>query len=360
MNLEPQHPHPPPADLPPAAALLALLLTPPGSGAIAVVRLIGPKTSDFLATHFSGCPVPGRCVHGDLRDGVDVIDDPVVVIASDGRSADVNLHGGPWVVRSMLDMARRAGFTIIEKTNLPLPPGAVDGASEIEREIQRHLPMATTEIALSELLRQQESWERFESLAEADRRADSAAMLNDRGLWWLLNPPRAAIVGAANVGKSTLANRLFGQERSITADLPGTTRDWVGESTNLDGMPVILIDTPGIRATRDEIEAAAILRAADAVRAADLVVLVLDASHPYEGEQASLHARFPAALVVVNKCDLSAAWDWRSISSCQTVATSGNGIDALQEKIKDVFGVHARRDGARYWTDRQKPLLSEV
>jgi tRNA modification GTPase len=83
----------------------AMLLTPPGGAAIAVVRLVGDRVEHFLRAHFSS-PVPeGRCVHGSLSDGGRVVDDPVVVVSAGGRVADVSLHGGPWVVRSVLELA---------------------------------------------------------------------------------------------------------------------------------------------------------------------------------------------------------------------------------------------------------------
>ena len=337
----------------------AMLLTPSGSAAIAVMRLAGPNVESFLRSHFSGSLRPGRCVHGTLGDGPRVIDDPVVVISANGQIADVNLHGGPWVVRSALELAKRSGFAVIEPC-VPLPDQAMDGATEIEREILSHLPLATTELALSELLRQEKAWARFDRLPASERRGEAKAMLADRGLWWLLHPPRVAIVGAANVGKSTLANQLFGQERSITADLPGTTRDWVGELANLDGLAVMLVDTPGIRATSDQIESSAIERAGEEVRAAELVVLVLDASRPLEPEQAGLQNRFPMALIVVNKCDLSAEWDWRSIDSCRTVATSGSGVAELQSRIRATFEIEGRRELARCWTERQRQLLGSI
>lgn len=338
----------------------ALLLTPAGSGAIAVVRLTGPKTAAFLAAHFSRDVRPGRCVHGTLIDGSNVIDDPVVVMLPDGVSVDVNVHGGPWVVRSVIELARAEGFEVCERLELPLPDDAVEGTTEIGVEIAAHLPLATTELALSELLRQGEAWEQWAAMEDRERRAEAEKMLADRGLWWLLHPPTIAIVGAANVGKSTLANQLFGQERSITADLPGTTRDWVGEMANVDGLAVKLVDTPGIRVTNDPIEAEAIARAGDEVRQADLVVLVLDASRAWEPEQAALRARFAGALVVVNKCDLPAAWDWRAMDACEVVATLGEGIDALRRGIKCVFGAENRNCGARCWTERQRILLRSV
>src|SRR6185437_14534233 len=145
------------------------------------------------------------------------------------------------------------------------------------------------------------------------------------------------------VGKSTLANQLFGQERSITADLPGTTRDWVGEIANLDGLPIMLLDTPGIRATSDPIESAAIEGAGEQMQQADLILLVLDASRPLDPDQAVLMERFPDALKLVNKCDLPAAWDWRAIGSTELIATTGIGVDILRKRIRAHFGVDQNR-----------------
>jgi tRNA modification GTPase len=92
---------------------IASLLTPPGAAAIAVVRVVGPRAAEFLRSHFSKAVTAGRCVHGILRDGETELDDPVVVMSrDDGTSYDLNLHGGAWVVRSVLELARREGFEI--------------------------------------------------------------------------------------------------------------------------------------------------------------------------------------------------------------------------------------------------------
>ena len=127
--------------------------------------------------------------------------------------------------------------------------------------------------------------------------------MRDVSLDRLLGLPRVAIAGAANVGKSTLANQLFAQERSITADRAGTTRDWVGDVANVDGLAVMLLDTPGLRATGDPIERTAIARSRPQIEAADLVLLVLDAARPLEPEQRPLLDAFPDALRIANKAD---------------------------------------------------------
>ena len=333
----------------------ALLLTPPGGAAIAVVRLSGPGVAAFLHRHFSKIARPCRAVHGDVSDGSRVLDDPVIVVSSDGTVADINLHGGPWVVRSVLELARRNGFEEVTATQgEALLPESVDARSELEREVLTHLPLARTELGVRVLLAQEPAWATRDGSPIATER-----MLNDRSLWWLLHPPRVAIVGQANVGKSTLANQLFAQERSITADLPGTTRDWVGEIADIDGLPVMLVDTPGLRATNDPIEAAAIARAGDQVATADLVIVVLDASQPDLSEQASLARQYPDAICVLNKFDRSApAAVERWPGAIRTVATSGQGLDALRRVIAARFGCESLDiNRARCWTPRQFEML---
>jgi tRNA modification GTPase len=171
-------------------------------------------------------------------------------------------------------------------------------------------------------------------------------------LWWLLHPPRVAIIGLPNVGKSTLANQLFAQERSITADLPGTTRDWVGEMANIDGLAVMLVDTPGMRETSDAIERVAIERSGAEVKRADLVVLVLDASQSLGEESQRLLNAYPDAIRVWNKSDLAIAAPREGVS---TIATSGAGTDMLRKEIRKRFGLEVFDDSKpRWWTEEQR------
>jgi tRNA modification GTPase len=335
----------------------AAVLTPPGVGAIAVIRLHGPRVQEFLRASFSRPAVPRRCVHGELRDGGTVIDDPVVVLSADGCWVDMNVHGGAWVVQASLDLARRQGFSLVESREIPLPSFTLDASGELEREMLAYLPLATTELAVRVLLAQPTAWER---LQRSEVRADDARrMLADRSLHWLLHPPRIAIVGIPNAGKSTLANQLFGQQRSITADVPGTTRDWVGETANLDGVAVILVDTPGIRSSEDPIETEAIGRAQDQIQLADTVVLVQDATKPADPQQQEMANRFPHAIRVLNKSD-AADGSLVADTAIRTVATTGQGIDQLRSAIRRRFGCDAiDLNVPRCWTDRQREYLQQ-
>jgi small GTP-binding protein len=326
----------------------AALLTPPGAAAIAALRFSGPAISEFLEKHFSKRVAPHRCVHGILHDGERVIDDPVVV--SHDHGVDINLHGGEWVVRECVELARRNGFEIVEDATELLESDDV-----IEQEMLHALPHARTEQAIRILLAQPSLWKQI-------KKRDVESILRDRSLWWLLNPPRIAIVGIANVGKSTLANQLFGQQRSITADVPGTTRDWVGDWANLNGLPVMLVDTPGQRDSNDSIEQLAIERSRREIQQADLLIVVLDPTQPMAAQE-SIRLRYVDAMIVVNKVDLPAVWETDEFThAVRTVATSGQGVDELRRRILKRFDCDDLAAAHRpyWWTQRQRVLLQTL
>ena len=320
------------------------------------MRLTGARVQGFLRANLSAAAVLHGCVHGDLIDGNQVIDD-VVAVLIDENTVDLNLHGGTWVVRRVMELARRNGFEVADTQPMPLPLEAADAAAVLEGEILSHLPMAQTELGVRVLLAQRQAWGRMD--ASPPDETELRRMLDDATLDCLLRPRRLAIVGAANVGKSTIANQLFARERSITADVPGTTRDWVGEIANIDGLPVMLLDTPGLRQTDDPIEAAAIHASAEEVGRADAILLVIDASRPLDPEQSSLLQQFPSALRVVNKADKPCGWAIDQFGGITTVATRGIGIDELRGQIIRHFCGEAPIgvDRPRRWTARQREFL---
>jgi tRNA U34 5-carboxymethylaminomethyl modifying GTPase MnmE/TrmE len=252
-------------------------------------------------------------------------------------------------VSSTLELLRLAGFALVEtgldETGLDL----LDGETILDHEINAALPLARTEPAVRMLLAQPQAWNTF--LASEPTAQQVSAVLADRCLWNLLHLPRVAIVGPPNVGKSTLANQLFGQERVITADHPGTTRDWVGEIANIDGLAVVLVDTPGLRHTSDPIEAEAIRRAGHVIESSELIIAVSDPSMPFPAAAAN-------SLRVLNKADLLDGKMAIEPEVCLTVATSGQGVDALRDRIRAFFGcADLARVRAMCWSDRQRASL---
>jgi tRNA modification GTPase len=122
----------------------------------------------------------------------------------------------------------------------------------------------------------------------------------------LVRPWRVVVAGAANVGKSSLVNTLLGYPRAIVDPAAGTTRDVVTATTAIDGWPVELCDTAGLRSTGHPVERAGIESAEQSLTTADLVLLVFDLSQPWSAADQALLARHPTALVVHNKSDLAA------------------------------------------------------
>ena len=143
-----------------------------------------------------------------------------------------------------------------------------------------------------------------------------------------------AIVGKPNVGKSSLFNALAGAARAIVTDVPGTTRDLVTETVDIDGLSVTLVDTAGLRATDDEVEAEGVARARSARDVADLTLVVLDRSRPLDADDrdALAHVAGRPRLIVANKTDVAAAWrecEWRR-TSCRFRRRPAPGLDALR------------------------------
>jgi len=148
-----------------------------------------------------------------------------------------------------------------------------------------------------------------------------------------------AIVGRPNAGKSSLFNRLVERERAIVTATPGTTRDLVTERISLDGIPLELVDTAGLREGLEEAEKMGIARSREALADAALVLVVLDATQPLNDEEQRLLLAVEGrpALVVQNKCDLAdangAADGIAGVAALRTSALTGEGIVQLRERI---------------------------
>jgi tRNA modification GTPase len=150
---------------------------------------------------------------------------------------------------------------------------------------------------------------------------------------------RAAIVGLPNVGKSSLLNQLLGRDRAIVSTQPGTTRDTLEETANIRGIPVVFIDTAGLRKSVDQIEQEGVRRSHLSLESAELILHVLDGSRPYQEEDARhLEAwQERRRILVRNKIDLTPQLELPegvANSPVPVSATSGQGVEALKDAIR--------------------------
>jgi len=155
------------------------------------------------------------------------------------------------------------------------------------------------------------------------------------------------LVGEPNVGKSSLLNELAGRDTAIVAAIPGTTRDIVRDQILLDGMPLHITDTAGLRQTDDPVEQEGIRRTKQALQEADVVILLLDDRHVDDDPQAQLLAELPMKpLIIRNKIDLTGhAAGISDNTICYLSAKTGAGIDALKQQLKNMMGLQANTEG---------------
>ena len=155
---------------------------------------------------------------------------------------------------------------------------------------------------------------------------------------------RAAIVGRPNAGKSSLLNQLLGHDRAIVSPIAGTTRDTIEETANIRGLPVIFIDTAGLREAQDEIEVEGIRRSRESLQRAEFILHVLDASEPLTNADEKYLAEFAGKkrILVLNKTDLPvklllpAETRNPQLATCNVCSVSGQGIEALKDAIKNL------------------------
>src|SRR5262249_26274746 len=163
---------------------------------------------------------------------------------------------------------------------------------------------------------------------------------------------QVVLAGQPNVGKSSLLNRLAGEDLAIVTEIPGTTRDAVRQTIQIEGVPMNVIDTAGLRDTRDAVEAIGIDRAWAAIRQADVLVLLVDAREGVTAADVAIVERLPDKLrpvTVFNKIDLTGdaprveegQHGWRVHAS----AKSGEGVDGLRRVLLGLAGWRAEGGG---------------
>lgn len=356
-----------------------------GTGAIAVLRLSGPGAGPALSS-LAGLATPPparRLVLAGLRDPAtgEALDRGLVVWFPGPHSytgedmVEFHVHGGRAVVEGVLSaLARCPGcrpaeageFTRRGFLNGRLDLTAVEGIADLvaaQTAAQRRQALGQAEGGLAALY---DAWgaallnaaAQFEAvidfsdeadvpgaaLAEGGRRAAAVAEEIKAHLAGATRGERlregvtVAILGAPNVGKSSLLNRLAGRDAAIVSETAGTTRDVVEVQMELDGLPVTIADTAGLRAAQDDIEAEGVRRARARAAGADLTVLVWDATRPGTRAAVLAEARVERALVVRNKCDLGGPDEDEDESGgvagdLAISATTGAGLEALMERL---------------------------
>ncbi len=296
-----------------ADAPLITLCTPPHPGAIAILQITGPAAGDLLRrlTGHDDWP-PGRLRLGALS----TLDRGLAVLL---REDWVQLmpHGGPLLVRRLVERLTQLGAAVGEPSPRQLFPEATD---DLEAQMLVALSRAASPAAVELLLAQPRLW-------RAEQAIDRALLERSRILDRLITPPTVVVVGRPNVGKSTLSNRILGRQASVVADLPGTTRDWVGGLALLRGVAVHWIDTPGIRHSDDVLEQSAIELAQRVVSQADLIVALRDPTTHWP--------EMPShALRVLNKCDIG-----QGEADLCICAASGQGVGALEQAVLERLGL---------------------
>ena len=326
------------------------VLTPGGRGAIASLvvsggvelidrhRLFEAANGRLLAEQ-----EPDRICYGFWGGDRNALPNEQVVVCCTGESrVELHCHGGKAAVQRILDDLVGSGAVCCDWADLVVEPIG-SPTSRIEVELAQALAAATTWQVAAILLDQQSGvlMNTLESLAATDwdQRHQAAACVAGLLEWSVLgrrlaDPPTVVLSGEPNVGKSSLLNALLGFGRAIVWDQPGTTRDVVTGRTALDGWPVRLADTAGLRTTDDEIETVGVEHARRERDAADLVVLVVDRSHPLDEQARQLVDEWPDAVVVANKCDLDDATDGALPDGALMVsALTGEGLDELAGAI---------------------------
>ncbi len=176
------------------------------------------------------------------------------------------------------------------------------------------------------------------TFAELQRNAQSGRLLRDGY--------RVVIVGKPNAGKSSLLNRLCGEEAAIVTEVAGTTRDILRERINIDGLAVELVDTAGLREDPDVIEEEGIRRAREAIKSADAVLWIQDASEPQPGELQEQVPEQAEIIVVRNKIDLTGESPGDHGDAIRLSAKTGAGIDALRLRLRGTAGYRDLGEGA--------------
>jgi tRNA modification GTPase len=370
------------------AETIVAISTPPGRGGIGIVRLSGPLAAS-IAVQLVRLRQPLQHAHARLADVLDApeteqsagrIDEAIVTLFEAPHSytaedlVEIAAHGSPVVLELLLRRALDLGARLAEPgefTQRAFLSGRLDltqaeavrdlidaqtltqarqAASQMGGALSRRvLPVKQGLVELIALLEAGIDFAEDDvdvtPQAEIARRIEDltpqlTALENSYARGRIVHDGLTlAIVGRPNAGKSSLFNCLVERDRAIVTPTPGTTRDTVSERISLDGVPLELVDTAGLREAAGEVEQLGIARSREALADAALVLVVLDSTEPLNEEEHRLLAALEGrpALVAVNKSDLAEAGhalpEYAGLPAVATSALTGEGITTLRQRI---------------------------
>ena len=384
---------------------IAAIATAPGRGGIGVVRISGPNLSPLAAALGGREPQARIAQFARFRDGSGgLIDEGLLLYFPAPHSftgedvIELQGHGGPVVMQMLLarclelgarlaepgEFTRRAFLNgkldlaqaesvadLIEASTAAAARSAVRSLTgSFSREVQglcerlidlRMLVEATLDFPDEDVdfLIEAKAFERIGVVA-----AELRAILDRARQGSLLrNGLHVVLVGQPNVGKSSLLNRLAGEERAIVTDIAGTTRDALRETIQIEGIPLHIIDTAGLRDTTDEVERIGIARTWQEIDRADVVVRLVDVRAGLTDADAAIDARLPAGVervTVFNKVDLLGRQPERTEDaagiSLYLSAKADQGIGLLRDELLRVAGWH--RHGEDVILARERHLIA--
>ncbi len=380
---------------------IAAVATPAGRGGIGIVRISGPAVPEVARALIGRLPEERSVSVCTFRDAQGAALDQGVALyfaAPHSYTGEAVLelqgHGGPVVTHAVLSAALDAGARLAEpgeftrraflngKLDLAQAEAVADLIDAASREAARSalrslggefssairaLVAELTELrALTEAMldfpeEDVDSLHRNDAQARLTRlrSALDEVLAKSRQGSLLRNGVHVVIAGRPNVGKSSLLNRLAGEERAIVAAVPGTTRDALRESIQIEGVPFVVVDTAGLHASRDEVEQLGMQRTRSEMQRADLVLVVLDAVNPQPPAES-----LPAAckrITVLNKIDLvPAAVPGKRGEAIHLSAKTGAGLDALRAELLEAAGWSSRGESVFLARERHLRALEQA
>jgi tRNA modification GTPase len=322
----------------------------------------------------------GKLLYGKLIDGPEVIDDVLVSVedvTEHEQAVEISCHGSVRVVQRILEILVRAGSVVdtdpmnavfhwpvqnkIEEEAIEaLLQSKTQRAARYAAKLRAELPPAIRELA--------ELWKKNHYQASL---VMSELMRGFGSATALLRGITVALIGPPNSGKSTLFNLLLGRQAVVTSPVPGTTRDWVMESIEIQGVPVNLVDTAGRRETDSELEKLAIEAGDSLLDRCSALLFVFDGSSPAPESMFSLLATTKQRRwVVANKSDLGLCWTASDLAAIyqacgshplQVSAETQTGCELLKHTLLDHFGLfNPAGPPLSFFTDRQAELTIKL